>query len=128
MNNRQEKNAGFTLVIIIVMLALVTVEMLALTGGSNTILFQADNAYLEAVEQNMIASGLAWAKNNIKNNVMENFNKTVELDIDHINLDRATLRVIIEKPDNKTTQVQINTSCTRSRQTLKHKKKYQVQF
>ena len=128
MNNRQEKNAGFTLVIIIVMLALVTVEMLALTGGSNTILFQADNAYLEAVEQNMIASGLAWAKNNIKNNVMENFNKTVELDIDHINLDRATLRVIIEKPENKTTQVQINTSCTRSRQTLKHKKKNQVQF
>jgi len=41
--------------------------MLVLAGGANTMLFQSDTAYLQAVERNLVASGLAWAKRNTKN-------------------------------------------------------------
>lgn len=128
MKMRKGKRDGFVLVIVIVTIALIGAEMLVLTGSSNTILFQANNSYLEACEQNLIASGLAWAKKNIKNENMKSFNKEIELDLADINVKRAALSVAIEKPENKQTEVQINTSCGRGRQVLRHKKKYQVRL
>jgi len=59
LKTRKEKRDGFVLVIVIITIALIGAEMFVLTGGSNTILFQTNNAYLQACQQNLIASGLA---------------------------------------------------------------------
>ena len=128
MKNRQEKKAGFVMVIIIVMIALVTVEMFALTGGSNTILFQADNAYLEAVEQNLIASGLAWAEKNIKQRDQESVYKPVILDTFDMSIPRSTLTVTVSTPRKEGADIQIESSVSRNRQSLRHKKKYRIKL
>jgi len=125
---RKEKRDGFVLVIIIVAIALIGMEMFVLAGGSNAILFQANNAYLKACEQNLIASGLSWAKRNLKSENVESFNKTIELNLADINIDRATLSVMMEKPKNKQAEVQINASCSRGRQILRHSDKYRIRL
>jgi len=118
---------GFVLVLVITAIAVVGAEMFVLTGMANTILFQSDIAYLEVVERNLVASGLAWTSRNIKNQSKETFNKTIELDVTDMNIRRSTLAVIIAMQKDKQAEVQIDTSCGRGRHTLRHSNKYHIE-
>lgn len=119
---------GFVLVLVITVIAVVGAEMFVLGGMANTILFQSDIAYLEVVERNLVASGLAWASRNIKNESKETFNKVVELDITDMDIRRSTLAVIIAMPRAKEAEVQIDASCGRGRRTLRHDDKYRIEL
>ena len=119
---------GFVLVLVITVIAVVGAEMFVLTGMANTILFQSDIAYLEVVERNLVASGLAWASRNIKNQSKETFNKTIELDVTDMDIRRSTLAVIIAMPKDKEAEVQIDASCGHGRRTLSHSNKYHIEL
>ena len=125
--NKQRKN-GFVLVLVITAMAIIGLEMHVLSSGSNTMLFQSDRAYLEACKRNLIASGLGWAKHNIQNNSKENIEKSVELNIDKLNIKESSLIVTIRIPTKEEMQAQINVSCSRKRRTLRSDEKYQIRL
>lgn len=122
MNNRAKK--GFTLILVLVTMAVVAAGILVLTAGSNAVLFQSNRAYLQAVEQNLTASALAWAKENAP----DNLDKTVVLDIMGMNLRRSSLSVTMGQFTNEEPQVQIDTLCSRGRQTQKRSDKYRIKL
>jgi hypothetical protein len=103
-------------------IGLMGAELFVLTGSSNKITFQTNRALLEVVQQNLISSGLVWAKHNISSGDV----KEIKLDTAEIGTREAQLGVTIEKIRNKQAQVVINTSCSRGGQSLKHNKKYFV--
>ncbi len=115
---------GFVLVIVIVILALVEIYMIALTSDANTFLFQADHAYLKACEQNLTASGLAWAKQNIDNT--KNLAGAFELDATAMNIRGAVIRINVYPEKEGASQVQVSISCSRARQTLKSTRKFTI--
>lgn len=117
---------GFILVIVILLLAVVGLEMFVLTSGSNTILFQADTAYLQAVERDLTVSGLAWARRNINSEGGKILDKTVVLDINDMNIRSAALSVTISTPSNEEKEVRIDTSCSRARQNKCSTNKFRV--
>ena len=125
---KQTRQKGVALVLVIVAMAIIGLEMHVLSSGANTMLFQSDRAYLEACKRNLITSGLAWAKQNIRNNKKETFEKSVELDVGKLNIKDSTLIVTISVPTKKEPQAQINASCSRSRRTLKSDEKYQIRL
>jgi len=102
--------------------------MHVLTSGANTLLFQADTAYLEACKRNLITSGLAWAKRNIRNNNRETFDKAVELDVSKMDIRASSLIVTISIPTDKEPQVQINASCSRGRRTFRGDDKHKIRL
>ena len=57
---KKPRQKGFALVLVITAMAIIGLEMHVLTSGANTMLFQADTAYLEACKRNLITSCLAW--------------------------------------------------------------------
>ena len=126
MKMKKIKQNGFVLVVVIMSIAIIAIEMAVLTGGSNAILFQTNTAYLQACRRNLVASGLAWAEKNIKNGNKQIFDKTIELDTSDMNIRRATLSVTVRAPVNKKAEVQINSSVSRGRRTLRHKGKYHI--
>lgn len=117
---------GFVMVFVIISLIVVGVLMYVLADDSNTMLFQSDAAYLRAVQRNLTASGLAWARNNVKSQNAELFNKPTELDVTGIGIGEASLSVTIDVAANQKPQAQIDTSCTRKRRTLTSRNKYAV--
>jgi len=119
---KKTRQNGFILIFVIVSIALIGAVMFVLTDDSNTMLFQSDRAYLRAVQRNLAASGLAWARHNIKNTPAESLDKTVNLDAGELNLPGAALAVTIAAPAGKKTQ--IITSVTRKRRTLKSQDEY----
>ena len=125
---KKTRQKGFALVLVIVALAIIGLEMHVLSSGANTMLYQSNRAYLEASKRNLITSGQAWAKQNIRNNNIDTFEKSVVLDIDKLNIKDSSLTVTISVPTNKEPQAQINVSCSRSRQTFKSDKKYQIKL
>ena len=126
MKNTRQKGAA--LVLAITAMAIIGLEMHVLSSGANTMLFQSNRAYLEACNRNLITSGQAWAKRNIKNNTTETFGNSVELDVGKLNIKDSSLIVTISVTTDQEPQAQINASCSRSRQTIKSDKKYQIKL
>ena len=124
MKNPQQN--GFVLILVVAAIGLIGAMMIVLTGSANKILFQSDTAYLQACRRNLVTSGLTWAKRNIKNESKETFNRTIELDVTSMSISGATLSVNIDIPKDQEPEVQINTSCSRARRTLRHNEKYRI--
>ena len=132
---KKPRQKGFALVLVITAMAIIGLEMHVLTSGANTMLFQADTAYLEACKRNLVTSGLAWAKRNIRNNNKETFEKAVELDVSKIfygsgsrRIRDASLIVTISTPTDKAPQAQINVSCSRGRRTFRDDDKHKIRL
>ncbi len=122
------KRDGFILLLIITVIALIGIQLSVLAAVSNIMLFQSDEAYLQACERNIMASGRAWARQNIRNKSSESLNKTVELDVTEMNIRGSVLNVTISTSTGGEPEVRINTSCTRGRQTIKRDKKYKIEL
>jgi hypothetical protein len=119
---------GFVLVLVIIAIVLVGTASYILADGTNTMLFQSDTAYLQACERNLMASGLAWAKQNIKNRNQSSFNKMIELDTANLGIRGSSLNIFIGISRDKQAEVQIDTSCSRARQTFKRDNRYIVEL
>ncbi len=125
---KKPRQKGFVLILVITAMAIIGLEMYVLTGGANTMLFQSDTAYLQACERNLVASGLAWAKQQIKSQSKENLDRTIRLDVTETDIRGSTLAVFIRIPTDQEPEVQINTSCSRARRTLRHDNKYRIEL
>jgi hypothetical protein len=119
---------GFVLLLVIIAIALVGTATCVLAGGANIMLFQSDTVYLQACERNLMASGLAWAKQNIKNRNQGSFNKMVELDAANLGIRGSSLNIFISISQDKQAEAQINTSCSRARRTFKRDNRYIVEL
>jgi hypothetical protein len=125
MKDRKKRQNGFVLVIVMVILALVGTYMIVLTNNANTLLFQADRAYLEACDQNLTASGLAWARKNIGS--AKTSTGAFELDAAAMNIRGAVIRVDVSAGKKGMLQVQVSTSCSRGRQSLNFTRKFTIE-
>ena len=123
---KRAKQNGFVLIVVITSFALIAAEMFILTGGSNVILFQADNAYLEACRQNLTASALAWAEQNAGAETSKNPDEKISLDVSSLCKKHASLEVKINKAADGIISVQIETTCQSARQTIRDKKEYHL--
>ncbi|MEE9370652.1 MAG: hypothetical protein V3W45_04180 [Sedimentisphaerales bacterium] len=125
---KNERKNGFVLVLVILAMAIIGATMLVLTAGAKTMVFQSNTAYLQACQRNLVASGLAWAKQQIKSQSKENLDRTIRLDVTETDIRGSTLAVFIRIPTDKEPEVQINASCTRARRTLRHDDKYRIEL
>ena len=126
MNERKQN--GFVLVLVITVLSVIGIQMFALAGMANTMQFQSHGAYLRACERNLLASGLGWAKQNIRDEGGKILGKTIQLDVSRMNIRGSALDVTIGTQPDGETEVQVNSSCTRGRQTLEGDGRYRIEL
>ena len=119
---------GFVLILVIIAIAIIGVEMFALSDIANTMQFQSQNAYLKACRRNLLASGLVWAKENTRKKSSEIFDRTIQLDVSKLNIRDSALAVTANIASDEEAEVQIYTSCSRSRQTLRETGKYRIKL
>lgn len=118
----EARRSGFILVYVIMLLAITAVVMLVLTEGANTMLFQADAAYLQALDRNLAASGLAWARHQAARGEPATAG-LVSLDTTSLGDSRATLAVEIT-PRGDATGCRIETSAAKGRQSISKARRY----
>ena len=123
--NLKARNKGFVMPIVISILALIGIYMIVLASEANTFIFQADRAYLKACQQNLTASGLAWAKKNA--NASMTTAAAVELDTANMGIKKAALSVKLSVGEKGKSQVEIKTSCSKARQRLSSVKKLAIE-
>jgi len=104
--------------LIVMLIALIGIIVSLLTEASNTMVFQSNKTYLQACERNLIASGLAWSKINIKKESGDITDKMIELDVSEMDIRGSSLVVNPSSPAQTQPHVLIRTSCSRGRQTL----------
>lgn len=122
----RKRNKGFLLTFVIVALALMSTVMFVLAGGANAMLFHADTAYLQAVERNLLASGLAWARANIVAKGAAAVAEPVKLSTEGFDVPNAGLTVAITQVQADRATVRIATSCTKGRRTLNATRDYAI--
>ncbi|HSV99025.1 MAG TPA: hypothetical protein VLI39_02565 [Sedimentisphaerales bacterium] len=107
------RQRGFSLTLVIVALILVGVAMSVLAVGSNVMLFQADKAFLQAVERNLTASGLAWVRAKASTNSGLPVTTPIELDVSAFGASAVRLGVQVLDVRDSRTRVRIETSCSK---------------
>jgi len=121
-----KRQRGFILAFVITALALVGVVMFVLAGGSNVILFHADSAYLRAVERNLNASGLAWARQRLSEDHDLVVGHVFELDTGQFSSPAARLTVRILAVQEGRVSVRVETSCRKGKRTFHASRDYAV--
>ena len=116
------------LILVIVAIAVIGIQMSVLADIANTMQFQSQNAYLKACERNLLASGLVWAKENARKKGGEIYDRTIQLDVSKLNIRDSALAVTANIASDEEAEVQIYTSCSRSRQTLRETGKYRIEL
>jgi len=124
MRNRNRK--GFLLTFVIVALAMMGMVMYVLTDGATSLLSRADAAYLQAIERNLVASGLAWAQAKIAAGSAATAAEPVELSTASFGAPSAKLTVMIVQVQADRATVRIGTSCTKGRRTLDARRDYTI--
>lgn len=107
-----KRKKGIALIMVITIMGFMGVVMLLLSSASNIMSFQTDKSFVRAYERNLISSGRSWAKTNIKNRTITDFNDTIQLDVNDLNIQDSSLELIITNPN----EVQIRTSCGKGKQ------------
>ena len=125
---KQRRQHGFVLILVIMAIIVIGIEMFALSGIANTMQFESNAAYLKASQRNLLASGLAWARENAKNKSGEIFDKTIQLDVSKMNIRDSALNVTIHRISGSRAEVQIDTSCSRGGRTLRGADKYGIEL
>jgi hypothetical protein len=125
---KQRRQQGFVLILVIMAIIVFGIELFVLSGIANTMQFESNAAYLNVCRRNLVASGLVWAKENIRNKGGEIFDKTIQLDVDKMKVRGSALNVTIYRLSDGQAEVQIGTSCSRGRRTLKGTEKYGIEF
>ena len=125
---KQRRQDGFVLILVVVIIALIGTSVLVLSNNTETMLFESNRAYLQAVQRNLMASGLAWVKHNVKNQHREDFDKGIELDVTNMNARKSSLTVTIGMPRDRDASVQINTSCSWGKHTVRRANDYRIRL
>ena len=116
------------LILVIVAVAVIGIQMAVLGDIANTMQFQSNAAYLTACQRNLLASGLVWARENTKSKSSDVFDRTIQLDVSKLNIRDSALDIIMSIASDEEVEAQINTSCSRGRQTLKGTGKYEIKY
>lgn len=121
-----KRQRGFSLTFVIVALILVSIGMFVLGAGSNVMLFYADKAYVQAVERNLTASGLAWVRAKASGDPSLPAGGPVELDVAAFGCPTARLAVQVVEVREGEARVRIDTSCSKGRNTVNTSRDYTV--
>ena len=107
---------------------LLSAVLLFLANASSSLMFQANDVYLQACERNLIISGKNWTELNLQKDSSQIINNPVELDVNDMNILRSSLSVNTIGPDGpeEQYQVQIITTCGQARLNLKSDEIYTI--
>ena len=109
---------GFALILLIFFIAVIGIETVILTGISSTVAFETDHAYLNACRDNLVISGLAWARENAGRVTT---NETAELDVTSLGMRRVESSLSVSVGSK---EANIKVTCSAARQNLSMDKKY----
>jgi Tfp pilus assembly protein PilV len=122
---RANRAGGFVLILAVITMAMVAIAALVLAETSATMLFQTDRVYLEAVQRNLAASGLAWARQNTRS-LATGPGKVVELDTGDMRLRDSSLSIRADNLPDGAVDIRVTTSCKKGRQTLSHSDRHTI--
>jgi len=103
------------MVLLVFFMAVIGIETAILSSISNTMAFETNGAYLQACRENLIISGIAWAKENTNK---AEANESTDLDISSLALRRAELKVTMNVAGTGRRKANITAWCSVARQTL----------
>ncbi len=127
MSRKINSRAGFVLVFVIILIGLVGLEMFVLTSGSNTISQQSDRALLQAVEENLVASALAWAKVNVGRESVST-GQEVSLAVGEAGAREHELKVVVESVGKQSARVRVETLCRTAKLKLVRSTAYDIEI
>jgi hypothetical protein len=120
------REEGFILTMVILFLGLMSIVLLFLNEGVQTTLSQADRMYLAAVEQNLAASGAAWAASQLSADHPIPADRALDLDSKAFGDHPCGLSVRLAKRSDSRSEVVVSTTCAKSRWEFSRSRTYAI--
>ena len=114
---KKSRQNGFVLIVAITSLTLVSISILILSQSSRLMLLESKQAFDQSYNKNLIASGLAWAKENIDTG-NKAINKTIELDTSEMDIRNSKATITVNMQNGNEAKVTAKTSRTKDQSFL----------
>lgn len=112
---KHTKNNGFVFLMAILTIPLVGAAMFLMIVGSRTVTADADRAYLNACNRNLIDSALTLLNHAPQNALPQLPDRTIALDIDALQILSAQLTLTFPEPNAPTDPIILKSTCSRHR-------------
>jgi type II secretory pathway component PulK len=125
--------SGIALILVISLIGLMGITLGYLSHSCRIMLLQTDRCYLKAVERNLTASGLTWARETIKktedrSQKSEDEGRTMILDVNELRGPQARLIVRIEDGNGPPPLVHVQTHVSSARQKVNRLRSFRLQM
>jgi len=101
----KRKRSGFILLVVLGIISLFAAEMYMLSTDCFALMFRTNDIYLDAVEKNLVLSGLAWSEEN------KIVNKAIQLELPADFSEESKLEVFFAQSSENKVKVNINAYC-----------------
>lgn len=118
---RQTKQNGFTLIIVVLLISLFGLALFVLAAGTRTMILESIGATIEADSSNLLASGMAWVKQNKEELFKQKRGFTFQLNVDDLEIRGASCVITIDEAKSDGVDIAIATSCTKGKRTFERR-------
>ena len=123
---KQLTRDGFILILAMLTIALAAAAVLILARLAGALLFDANQAYLQAYNRNISASALAWAQHNGDRLAKVEAGERISLDVGGLNIPEGELRIGPLEPNKANPRIQIEIRCQQDRMKLMRSDDYLI--
>ena len=123
---KHAERSGYTIILAITAVALVSVAVVVLADTSDTLMFDSNLSYLQACDRNLSASALAWAGKHQEKLRDSEPSKGIQLDVTQLEIPAGNLKVAALKAGKKDLSLQIDIQCGRNKIKLKRTHNYLI--
>ena len=116
---RQEHQNGYAIILALLATALIGMALMVLVDTSSSLLFDSQQQHVQSWGRNLSASALAWARVNSNQRGEPDSDRSIELDLEHLNIPGGRLQLIWLPDKGKSPRVQIHSQCRRGKITVK---------
>jgi len=116
---------GFVMIMVIACMSLIGTMLFVLIHGSNNLRLESKHLYFKACQRNLTASGLSWARHQLKI-AGKNTALNTNLDTKSLGIAGSTLQISIDHVDANSNRAQIKTTYKRGEKSIQHKNSYSI--
>lgn len=126
MDERNRK--GFIILLIIPLLILLPIAVIVMSRSTISLSTELRESRLEALCQDVLASGLAWSRQNIEMLSGYEANKEISLDVSNFGMKDCECNITVINVNEKSVDTEVDVRLTRGDRYIKRTKRYTIKL
>lgn len=118
---------GFITIVIVCLLALLPVALMVMSRSTISLSTELRESRLEARSRDILASGLAWARQNVEKLSGYEVNEEISLDVSNLGVKDGKCKIAVMNVKEESVEIEVGVHFTRGDRDIKRTMRYSIE-